>query len=108
MKIIPNDFVNAMRELLTQEGFINDYHGFEQALFDEISTRKMDDDARKQNRGFHAVGNSTEVLKQDNTSPHLYQSDIEYETVQIWSGSVTSVDWHLVNVTAADQRAGKR
>ena len=68
----------------------------------------MDEDARNQNRGIHAVGNNTEVLEQDNTSPHLYQHDIEYETVQIWIGSVTSVDWHLVNVTAADQRAGKR
>ena len=83
LQIIPNDFLKAMRELLTQERYINDYHGFEQALFDE--TRKMDEDARKQNRGIHAVGNNTEVLEQDNTSPHLYQNDIEYETVQIWS-----------------------
>ena len=45
MKIIPNDLVKPMRELLTQERYINENHGFEQALFDEISTRKMDEDA---------------------------------------------------------------
>ena len=45
MTIIPIDFVKSMRQLLTQGRYINDYHGFEQALFDEISTRKMDEDA---------------------------------------------------------------
>ena len=47
MIIVANDFVKSTRELLTQGRYINDYHGFEEALFDEISTRKMDEDARK-------------------------------------------------------------
>ena len=85
MKIIPHDLVKPMRELLTQGRYINDYHGFEQALFDEISTRKMDEDARKGSIGIHAVGNTTEVPAQEDASPDLYQNDIEYETVQIWS-----------------------
>ena len=74
-----------MRELLTQGKYINDYHGFEQALFDEISTRKMDEDARKGSPGIRAVGNTTELPEQENASPDLYQNDIEYETEQIWS-----------------------
>ena len=45
MKIILNDFVKAMRALLTQGKYVNDYHGFEQVLHDEFSTRKMDVDA---------------------------------------------------------------
>ena len=85
MKIIPNDFVKSMRELLTQGRYINDYHGFEEALFDEISTRKMDEDARKGSPGIHAIGNTTERQEQENASPQLYRNDIEYETVQIWS-----------------------
>ena len=47
MIIVANDFVKSTRELLTQGRYIDDYHGFEQALFDEITTRKMDEDARK-------------------------------------------------------------
>ena len=85
MKINPNDFVKTMRELLTQEMYLNDYHGFEQALFDEIGTRKMNEDARKGSPGIHAVGNNTELLEQENTSPHIHQNDIECETVQIWN-----------------------
>ena len=65
MKIIPNDFVKAMRQLPTQERYVSDYHGFEQALLDEISTRKMDEDARKGSPGIHAVGNNTELLEQE-------------------------------------------
>ena len=65
--------------------YIDDYHGFEQALFDEISTRNMDEDARKGSPGIHAVCNTTELLEQENASPHLHQNDIEYETVHIWS-----------------------
>ena len=108
MTILPNDFVKSMRQLLTQAGYNNDYHGFEQALFDEISTRKMDEDARKGSPGVHAVGSTTELPEQENASPHLHQNDVEYEKVHIWrSGSATSVDWHLVNVTAAKEQ-GKR
>ena len=86
MKFIPNDFVISMRELLTQGRKINNHHGFEQALFDEIGTRKMDEDDRKGSPDIHAFGNTTELLVQGNASPHFYQNDIEYETVQIWSG----------------------
>ena len=35
------------------------------------------------------------------------KNDIEFETVQIWSGIVTSVVWHHKNVTAAYQGAGE-
>ena len=109
MKIIPNDFVKSMRELLTQGRYINDYHGFEQALFDEISTRKMDEDAGKGSPGIHAVGSTTELLEQENVSPHLSKmtSNTRQCTSGARSGSATSVDWHLVNVTAADQGAGE-
>ena len=63
MKIIPNDFVKAMRELLTQGKYVNDYHRFEQELYDEISTRKMDEQARKVNSSINAAcSNTTEEI----------------------------------------------
>ena len=111
MKIIPNDLVKPMRELLTQERYINDYHGFEQALFDEISTRKMDEDARKASPGIHAVGNTTEVFQHKKTRLQIsvkMTSNMRRCKSGARSGSVTSVDWHLVNVTAADQGAGEK
>ena len=47
LKIMPQDFVKDMRDKLTEGKYQNDYHGFEQELFDEVSTRKMDEESRK-------------------------------------------------------------
>ena len=50
LKVMPQDYVKDMRDKLTDGRFENDYHGFEQELFDQIGTRKMDEDARKNRR----------------------------------------------------------
>ena len=47
LKIMPQEYVKDMREQLTQGKHEDDYYSFEQALFDEINTRKMDEDSRK-------------------------------------------------------------
>ena len=47
LKVMPQDYVKDMRDKLTDGRFENDYHGFEQELFDQIGTRNMDEDARK-------------------------------------------------------------
>ena len=57
MKVIPDSYVKAMRDLLTQGKYVNDYHGFEQALYDEISTRKMDEDAKKGISSINGIAN---------------------------------------------------
>ena len=49
LKVMPQDYVKDMRDKLTDGRFENDYHGFEQELFDKISTRKMD----KENQHVH-------------------------------------------------------
>ena len=108
MKIIPNDFVKSMRELLTQGGILTITTDSNKHCSNEISTRKMDEDAGKGSIRIHAVGNTTERLEQENASPHLHQNDIEYETVQTWTEEwQCHISGHLVNVTAADQGAGR-
>ena len=47
MRIIPTEFVREMRQHLASGKFKDDYHGFEQALQDEVATRKMDAEAHK-------------------------------------------------------------
>lgn len=47
LRIMPQKYVNDMRDKLTEGKHKNDNHGFEQELFDEVSTRKMDEDSRE-------------------------------------------------------------
>ena len=42
LKIVPPEYVKDMREQLAQGKHEDDYFSFDQALFDEINTRKMD------------------------------------------------------------------
>ena len=76
MKIIPTELVKTMRDMLTQGKYKGDYHGFEQALFDEISTRKMDEEARK-GSSINAIAESTDQNVRD-------PKETEYESVQVW------------------------
>ena len=71
LKVMPQDYVKDMRDKLTDGRFENDYHGFEQELFDQIGTRKMDEDARK------AGGSIGGVSKQ--------QTPEEEDEIEIWS-----------------------
>ena len=81
MKIIPDTYVKSMRDLLTQGKYVGDYHGFEQALYDEISTRKMDEDAKK---GHLSINGVTHPAQDDHQKPPDHQQT-EYEKVEIWS-----------------------
>jgi len=69
LKIMPQDFVKDMREKLTEGKFQNDYYGFEQELFDEMATRKMDEDSKKPGGNLGAVNINQE----------------ETDEVEIWS-----------------------
>ena len=113
MKIIPTDFTKAMKALVTQEKYVNDYHRFDQVLYSEISTRKMNEDAQNRSLGIHAVGNSnTGCSARDNMynmCPHVDQvtwSARRYKS-GARNGSVTHVDWHFVSLTAVGQEAGR-
>ena len=57
LRIMPQEYVKDMRELLTSGKYNDDYYGFEQALYDEINTRKMDEESRK---GSGRIGAITE------------------------------------------------
>ena len=52
-------------ERVAHPGHVNDYHTFEQALYDEISTSKMEGNQKKQEHHHHQ------------------EDDVEHETVQI-------------------------
>jgi hypothetical protein len=80
LKIMPQDFVKDMREQLTQGKHHKDYHGFEQALFDEIATRKMDEESRK------SGGNIGAMSGQYGDDDKKHETDHEkYEEIEIWS-----------------------
>ena len=65
---------------------VDDYPGFEQALYDEISTRKMDEEARKANSSINAVcSNTTEEIPREHGNRKRHEHEEENETVQIWS-----------------------
>ena len=51
IKIAPKEYVKDLRENYFKAEYKDKYHLLEQALFDEILTRKMDDDAIKGNIG---------------------------------------------------------
>ena len=40
LKVTPQEYVKDMRDKLTEGKFENDYHGFEQELFDQICISK--------------------------------------------------------------------
>ena len=71
LKIMPQEYVKDMRDKLTEGKYRDDYHGFEQELFDEVSTRKMDEESRK------TGGTLAGIKNQEPTE--------EYEEVEVWS-----------------------
>ena len=79
LKIMPPEYVKDMREQLAQGKHEDDYFGFEQALFDEIDTRKMDEESRKKGRinVLNSSGDDDKVKRN--------ADGIEYEEVDTWS-----------------------
>jgi hypothetical protein len=81
LKIMPAEYVKDMREQLTQGKHVDDYHGFEQALFDEIATRKMDEDSRKSNGRINNVHNDHDDDHRDRSN----NENTEFEQIEVWS-----------------------
>ena len=77
LKIMPQDFVKTMRDKLTEGKYHNDYHGFEQELFDEVSTRKMDEESRKAGGQIGNIHSCPNDCTENDTE--------EYEEVEVWS-----------------------
>ena len=82
LKIMPSEYVKDMREQLAQGKHEDDYFSFEQALFDEINTRKLDEESRNV---LTSSGDDDKVKRN--------ADGIEYEEVEICrrNGSATSV-----------------
>ena len=57
-KIMPPEYVKDMREQLALGKHEDDYFSFEQALFDEINTRKMDEESRKKGGRINVLNSS--------------------------------------------------
>ena len=72
--------VNNMREQLAQGKHEDDYFSFEQALFDEINTRKMDEESRKKGGRINVLNSSS-----DDDKVKRNADGVEYEEVEIWS-----------------------
>ena len=80
LKIMPHEYVKGMREQLAQGKHEDDYFNFEQALFDEINTRKMDEESRKKGGRINVLNSSG-----DDDQVKRNADGIEYEEVEIWS-----------------------
>ena len=63
LKIMPPEYVKVMREQLAQGMHEDDYFSFEQALFDEINTRKMDEEKRKKGERINVFNSSGDDVK---------------------------------------------
>ena len=80
LKITPPEYVKVMREQLAQGKHQDDYFSFEQVLFDEINTRKMDEGSRKKSGRINVVNSSG-----DDDKVKRNADGIEYDEVEIWS-----------------------
>ena len=80
-KIMLPEYVKDMREQLAQGKHKEDNFSFEQALFNEINTRKMDEESRKKSGRINVLNNSSG--KDDKVKRNA--DGIEYEEVEIWS-----------------------
>ena len=80
LKIMPPGYVKDIREQLVQGKLEDDCFSFEQALFDEINTTKMDGESRKK-------GGRLNVLNSSGGDDKVKRNadGIEYEEVEIWS-----------------------
>ena len=98
LRIMPQEYVKDMRELLTSGKYNDDYYGFEQALYDEINTRKMDEESRK---GGGRIGVITEKEGGEEHREHHQRHD-EYEQVEVWNE-----DWQCY-ICGLMPKGGKR
>ena len=88
---MPPEYIKDMSEQLAQEKHEDDYFSFEQALFEEINTRKMDEDGR-----INVLNNSSG--EEDKVKRNA--DGIEYEEVEIWS-----VEWQCNICGLAQKRS---
>ena len=89
LKIMHPEYVKDMREQLPQGKHEDDYFRFEQALFDDIHTNKMDEESRKKGGRINVLNNSSG----DDDKVKRNADGIEYELWRYGSrnGSATSV-----------------
>ena len=80
LKITLPEYVKDMREQLAQGKHKDDYFSFEQSWFNEINTRKMDEESRKKSGRINVLNNSGEDDKVKRNA-----DGIEYEELEIWS-----------------------
>ena len=80
-KMISQENVKDLREQVAQ-GKHDDYFSFDQALFDEINTRKTDEDSRKNNGRINTLNKSNDV--DDRVKRNT--DGTEYEQVEMWLG----------------------
>ena len=104
LKIMPTAYVKEVRELITKGKYKDDYHGFEQALYDEIATRKMDEEAGKAGGNIGAVAGQHEPRKCDETGKAGWG---DMQEVEVWSEEwqATYAGWHPRG-RGADRAAG--
>ena len=96
LKTMPPEYIKDMSEQLAQGKHEDDYFSFEQALFEEINTRKMDEDGR-----INVLNNSSG--EEDKVKRNA--DGIEYEEVEIWS-----VEWqcNICGLAQKRSRSGSR
>ena len=82
IKMAPKEYVKDLREKYLKPEYKDRYHMLEQALYDEILTRKMDDEAMK---GGHlgACGLNPARDETDEKSPKEEEED-EYIATDVW------------------------
>ena len=97
-KIMPPEHVKDMRDQLAQGKHEDDCFSFEQALFDEINKRKMDEESRKKGGRINVLNSSG-----DDDKVKRNADAIEYEEVEIWSE-----EWQCNNCGSAQKRSRSR
>ena len=81
LKIILLEHVKDMRWQLSQGKHEDDCFSFEQALFDEINTRKVGEESRKKSGRINVFNKSND----EDDKVKRNADGIEYEQVEVWS-----------------------
>ena len=75
LKIMPKEYIEDLRDIYTK-GEITEYHDFEQALQDEISNGKMDDEMAK--------GGNLNEIRNDDPVDEGQGEDEQYVETHVW------------------------
>ena len=73
MTIMPKDYVEYMRDKFMEEKYKDNYHAFEQELYDRISQKKIDEEQKK---GINQLASTQDDKRQENCE--------KYENVEVW------------------------